>query len=255
MAYLFGEIEGTGFEILSSEFANCLTGHGRVERLWTGARWLEGPVWFPAGKYLLISDIPNNRILRWDETDGSVSVFRKPSYCSNGNTIDHQGRLITCEHKSRRVTRTEHNGSITIVADSFNNKKLNSPNDVAFNHDETSLFISDTGLSHMKNGPKHIRKIKVNSDGSSLGESKVFAECNAGLFDGFRFDTEDRLWTSAADGVHCFSKDGKLIGKIRIPEMVANVCFGGSSLNRLFIAGTTSIYSAYLAVNGRSCIV
>ena len=88
-----------------------------------------------------------------------------------------------------------------------------------------------------------------------MGESKVFAECNAGLFDGFRFDTEDRLWTSAADGVHCFSKDGKLIGKIRIPEMVANVCFGGSSLNRLFIAGTTSIYSAYLAVNGRSCIV
>ena len=221
--------------------------------------------------------------------------------------------VITCEHKSRRVTRTEHNGSITIVADSFNNKKLNSPNDVvvksdgsiwftdptygiisdyegiksiseqegcfvyridrdlknisivatdfikpnglAFNHDETSLFISDTGLSHMKNGPKHIRKIKVNSDGSSLGESKVFAECNAGLFDGFRFDTEDRLWTSAADGVHCFSKDGKLIGKIHIPEMVANVCFGGSSLNRLFIAGTTSIYSAYLAVNGRSCIV
>ena len=121
---MFGEIEGTGFEILSSEFANCLTGHGRVERLWTGARWLEGPVWFPAGKYLLISDIPNNRILRWDETDGSVSVFRKPSYCSNGNTIDHQGRLITCEHKSRRVTRTEHNGAITIVADSFNNKKL-----------------------------------------------------------------------------------------------------------------------------------
>ena len=133
MAYLFGEIEGTGFEIISSEFANCLTGHGRVERLWTGARWLEGPVWFPAGKYLLISDIPNNRILRWDENDGSVSVFRQPSNCSNGNTIDHQGRLITCEHKSRRVTRTEHDGSISIVADSFNNKKLNSPNDVLLN--------------------------------------------------------------------------------------------------------------------------
>ena len=313
MAYLFGEIEGTGFEIISSEFANCLTGHGRVERLWTGARWLEGPVWFPAGKYLLISDIPNNRMLRWDENDGSVSVFRQPSNCSNGNTIDHQGRLITCEHKSRRVTRTEHDGSISIVADSFNNKKLNSPNDVvvksdgsiwftdptygiisdyegiksiseqegcfvyrvdeelknisvvardfikpnglAFNHDETSLYISDTGVSHKKNGPKHIRKMKLNEDGSSLGESEVFAECSAGLFDGFRFDSEDRLWASAADGVHCFAKDGKLVGKIHIPEMVANVCFGGSSLNRLFIAGTTSIYSTYLAVNGKSYLI
>ena len=119
----------------------------------------------------------------------------------------------------------------------------------------SSLFISDTGLSHMKNGPKHIRKMKLNEDGSSLGESEVFAECSAGLFDGFRFDSEDRLWASAADGVHCFAKDGKLIGKIHIPEMVANVCFGGSSLNRLFIAGTTSIYSTYLAVNGKSCLI
>ena len=310
MAYLFGEIVGAGFEIISSEFANCLTGHGRVERLWTGARWLEGPVWFPAGKYLLISDIPNNRILRWDETDGSVSIFREPSNCSNGNTIDLQGRLITCEHKSRRVTRTEHDGSITIIAEKYDNKLLNSPNDVvvksdgsiwftdptygiisdyegikskseqdgcyvyrvdknlnnisivakdfvkpnglAFNYDETSLYISDTGSSHQNNGPKHIKKIKVNENEKTLGESTVFAECNAGLFDGFRFDNDDRLWTSAGDGVHCFSKDGKLIGKIIIPEMVANICFGGDSLNRLFIAGTTSIYSTYLAINGRS---
>ena len=307
---MFGEIEGTGFEIISSEFSNCLTGHGRVERLWTGARWLEGPVWFPAGKYLLISDIPNNRILRWDETDGSVSIFREPSNCSNGNTVDLQGRLITCEHKSRRVTRTEHDGSITIIAEKYDNKLLNSPNDVvvksdgsiwftdptygiisdyegikskseqdgcyvyrvdknlnnisvvakdfvkpnglAFNYDETSLYISDTGSSHQNNGPKHIRKIKVNENEKTLGESTVFAECNAGLFDGFRFDNDDRLWTSAGDGVHCFSKDGKLIGKIIIPEMVANICFGGDSLNRLFIAGTTSIYSTYLAINGRS---
>ena len=307
---MFGEIEGTGFEIISSEFSNCLTGHGRVERLWTGARWLEGPVWFPAGKYLLISDIPNNRILRWDETDGSVSIFREPSNFSNGNTIDLQGRLITCEHKSRRVTRTEHDGSITIIAEKYDNKLLNSPNDVvvksdgsiwftdptygiisdyegikskseqdgcyvyrvdknlnnisivakdfvkpnglAFNYDETSLYISDTGSSHQNNGPKHIKKIKVNENEKTLGESTVFAECNAGLFDGFRFDNDDRLWTSAGDGVHCFSKDGKLIGKIIIPEMVANICFGGDSLNRLFIAGTTSIYSTYLAINGRS---
>lgn len=307
---MYGELEGTGFEILDPSFSNCLTGHGRVERLWTGARWAEGPAWFAAGRYLIFSDIPNNRLMRWDETDGSVSEFRSPSNCANGNTVDQEGRLITCEHRSRRVTRTEHDGSITVIADKFEGKKLNSPNDVvvksdgsiwftdptygiisdyegiksiseqdgcyvyrvdanyrnisvvakdfikpnglAFNYDESALFVSDTGSSHKKNGPKHIRRIKVNEDGETLGESTVFAECNAGLFDGFRFDSEDRLWTSAADGVHCFAKDGKLIGKIHIPEIVANICFGGASLNRLFIAGTTSIYSTYLAVNGRS---
>ena len=181
------------------------------------------------------------------KSDGSI-WFTDPTY---GIISDYEGIKSISEQEGCFVYRIDRDlKNISIVATDFIK-----PNGLAFNHDETSLFISDTGLSHMKNGPKHIRKIKVNSDGSSLGESKVFAECNAGLFDGFRFDTEDRLWTSAADGVHCFSKDGKLIGKIRIPEMVANVCFGGSSLNRLFIAGTTSIYSAYLAVNGRSCIV
>ena len=96
MEKFFGEIDGCGFETLDKEFESCLTGHGRVERLWTGARWGEGPVWFPAGRFLLFSDIPNNRILRWDETNGSVSEFRKPSNFSNGNTRDLQGRLITC---------------------------------------------------------------------------------------------------------------------------------------------------------------
>jgi len=309
---VFGELEGTGFKVLDPRFSNCLTGHGRVERLWTGARWVEGPVWFAAGRYLLVSDIPNNRLLRWDETDGSVSEFRSPSNCSNGNTLDLQGRLITCEHMSRRVTRTEHDGTITIIANEYLGRRLNSPNDVvvksdgsiwftdptygilsdyegvqseseqkgcyvyrvdpslkeitvvatdfikpnglAFNCDETALFISDTGLSHQPNGPKHIRKITLKEDGKTLGKSSIFADCNAGLFDGFRFDTEDRLWTSAGDGVHCFDPDGTLIGKIIIPEMVANVCFGGKYLNRLFIAGTTSIYSVYLTVNGRSLL-
>ena len=308
--FVYGELEGTGFEILDPSFSNCLTGHGRVERLWTGARWAEGPAWFAAGRYLIFSDIPNNRLMRWDETDGSVSEFRSPSNCANGNTVDQEGRLITCEHMSRRVTRTEHDGTITIIANEYLGRRLNSPNDVvvksdgsiwftdptygilsdyegirseseqkgcyvyrvdpnlkeitavatdfmkpnglAFNCDETSLFISDTGSSHQPNGPKHIRKITLKEDGKTLGKSSIFADCNAGLFDGFRFDTDDRLWTSAADGVHCFDPDGTLIGKIIIPEMVANVCFGGKFLNRLFIAGTTSIYSVYLAVNGRS---
>ena len=307
---MYGELEGARFEILDPRFTKCLTGHGRVERLWTGARWLEGPAWFPAGRYLVISDIPNNRMLRWDEADGNVSEFRSPSNFSNGNTVDKVGRLITCEHYSRRVTRTEHNGSISIIADRFDGKRLNSPNDVvvksdgsiwftdptygivsdyegykckpdmgtcnvfkvssdlkaidviasdflkpnglAFNTDETALFVSDTGASHKKNGPKHIRKIELTSDKNGIRSDSVFAECTVGFFDGFRIDAEDRLWASAGDGVHCFSPDGTLIGKIIIPETVANLCFGGSRLNRLFIAGTTSLYSVFLAINGSS---
>ena len=100
-----------------------------VERVATGFRWAEGPVYFPAGRYVLFSDIPNNRIMRFLEDDGHVSVFRHPSMNSNGNTIDREGRLITCEHSGRRVTRTELDGSITIIADKYNGKKLNSPND------------------------------------------------------------------------------------------------------------------------------
>ena len=304
---MFGVIEGTGFEVIEPEFQSCFVGHARVERLWTGARWSEGPAWFPAGRYLVWSDIPNNRLLRWDETDGTVSVFRSPSCNANGNTVDREGRLVSCEHLARRVTRTEHDGSITVIASHYRGMRLNSPNDVvvksdgsiwfsdpsygilidyeggraeseigqchvyrwdpdsqeieavatdymkpnglAFSVDESHLFISDTGISHDENGPAHIRCHKVNADGT-LGKGHVFSECTNGVFDGFRLDSEGRIWSSAGDGVHCLNKDGKLIGKIRIPEIVANVCFGGPRLNRLFIAGTTSLYSAFLAVNG-----
>jgi gluconolactonase len=111
-----------------------------VERLYTGCRWSEGPVWFGDGRYLLWSDIPNNRILRWDEETGAVSVFRKPSSNANGNTRDRQGRLVTCEHDTRRVTRTEPDGAITVLADSYQGRKLNSPNDVVVARDGAVWF-------------------------------------------------------------------------------------------------------------------
>lgn len=305
---MFGEVEGTGFEVIDKSFSECLTGHARVERLWTGARWSEGPAWFAAGRYLVWSDIPNNRMMRWDETDGSVSEFRSPSNNSNGNTTDPQGRLVTCEHLTRRVTRTEHDGSITVLADQYQGARFNSPNDVvvksdgtiwftdpsygilidyegdrakpeidgchvyridqdnlqitrvaddyvkpnglAFSADEKYLYIADTGLTHQENGPAHIRKHTVTNN--TLDEGPVIADCTAGLFDGFRVDTKERIWTSAADGVHCLNSDGKLLGKVLIPELVGNVCFGGAKRNRLFICGTTSLYSVYLAVNGAS---
>lgn len=307
---MFGVIEGTGFDVIDPSFEACFVGHARVERLWSGARWSEGPVWNAAGRYLLWSDIPNNRVMRFDDTDGSVSVFRQPSNNSNGQTVDRQGRLITCEHLSRRVTRTEFDGSITVVADKYDGKRLNSPNDVvvksdgtiwftdpsygilmdyegdraeseigachvyrvdpdgsiqivaddyykpnglAFSPDEALLYIADTGITHDPDGPKHIRKHKVESD-NSLSGGDVFATCTEGLFDGFRFDREGRIWSSAADGVHCLDPSGHLIGKVLIPELVGNVCFGGEKLNRLFICGTTSLYSVFLNVNGVSPI-
>lgn len=304
---MFGVIEGTGFETIQPAFDECIIGHARVERLWTGARWSEGPVWFAAGRYLLWSDIPNNRIMRFDDTDGSVSIFRAPSNNSNGQAVDRQGRLISCEHLTRRVTRTDHNGSIAVIADSYNGKRLNSPNDVvvksdgsiwftdpsygilmdyegeratseigdchvyrvdpetrdvqivaddyvkpnglAFSPDESLLYISDSGVTHTPGSHAHIRCHTVGADGALSG-GEVLAHCSEGVFDGFRVDCSGRLWSSAADGVHCLSPDGELIGKVLIPEMVSNVCFGGPKLNRLFICGTTSLYAVYLNVNG-----
>ena len=272
-----------------------------------GAAGPKGQPGFPPGAILFGSDIPNNRMMRWDETDGSVSVFRAPSNFSNGNTVDRQGRLVTCEHLTRRVTRTEHDGRITVIADGYRGKRFNSPNDVveksdgtiwftdpsygimsdyegeqaeseigachvyradpatgdvkivakdyvkpnglAFSPDESLLYIADTGASHQPGGPAHIRRHKVEDDGQLSG-GEVLADCSNGLFDGFRLDRDGRIWSSARDGVHCLSPDGTLIGKIHIPEFVSNVSFGGPKLNRLFICGTTSLYSAYLAVNG-----
>ncbi len=304
---MFGEIDGAGFEVFDPRFRDCFVGHARVERLWTGARWLEGPAWFAAGRYLLFSDIPNNRLMRFDEVSGTVHPFRTPSHFCNGNTVDRQGRLVTCEHLTRRVTRTEIDGSITVIADLHDGKRLNSPNDVvvksdgsiwftdpsygilsdyegeyadleqdgchvyrvdgttgatarvahdfakpnglAFSTDEKILYIADTGVSHRPDGPRHIRKMAVRPD-QSLEDMGVFAVCGTGVFDGFRVDRKDRIWTSAGQGVDCYDPDGTLIGRIRIPEGVANVTFGGPKKNRLFICGTTSLYAVYLTANG-----
>jgi gluconolactonase len=295
------------FETLDPRFRRLFISTAKLDTLYVGCRWAEGPVYFAAGRMLVWSDIPNNRMLRLDECSGQVAVFRQPSNYSNGNTVDRQGRLVTCEHGERRVSRTEIDGSVTTLAGAHAGKRLNSPNDVvvksddsvwftdptygidtdyegnkaaseqaanyvyrvdphsgkvsavagdfvqpnglAFSLDESMLYIADTGRTHRADGPAHIRRFAVQDDGTLSG-GEVFAECTAGLFDGFRLDAAGRIWTSAADGVHCYDPDGTLIGKIRVPEVVANVCFGGEKLNYLYICGTTSLYGVRLPVNG-----
>jgi gluconolactonase len=141
-------------EIIDRRFAKYMVGNAAVERLFTGTRWAEGPVWFGDGRYLLFSDIPNNRMLRWLEDTGEVSVFRSPSNYSNGNFRDREGRLLTCEHDSRRLTRTEHDGTITVLMDSYQGKKLNAPNDLAV-HSDGAIWFTDPGYGIMSNYEGH----------------------------------------------------------------------------------------------------
>ncbi len=124
------------------------------------------------------------------------------------------------------------------------------PNGIAFSPDEKYLYVADTGATHKEDGPHHIRRFAIDANGAKLSGGEIFAESTAGLFDGFRVDRNGRIWTSTAEGVHCYDSDGSLIGKILIPEIVANVTFGGVKLNRLFICGTTSLYSIYVTANG-----
>jgi gluconolactonase len=300
-------VSTTDYEVLDEEFRRKIRFSANVERLFTGCRWAEGPAYFPAHRCLIWSDVPNDRMLRFDETDGSVSVFRSPSHYSNGNTIDHQGRLVTCEHGTRRVTLTEHDGSITVLADRFEGKRFNSPNDVvvrgdgsiwftdptygidsdfeghradpemdgshvyridpcsgavtrvaddfekpnglAFSPDDRLLYVADTGGTHRLDGPRHIRRFQVDEQGQLSG-GEIFARLEEGFFDGFRVDEAGLIWTSAGEGVNCYAPDGRLIGRIRVGETVANLVFGGPKRNRLFICATTSLYAVWVAVNG-----
>jgi gluconolactonase len=139
-----GRYPDPALRVLDPRFERYLLFNAAVERIATGFRWVEGPVWFGDHQCLVFSDIPANRLLRWDALTGSVSVFREPSNHANGNTRDRQGRLVTCEHLTRRVTRTEHDGSVTVLADRYDGKPLNAPNDVVVGPD-TAVWFTDPG--------------------------------------------------------------------------------------------------------------
>jgi gluconolactonase len=316
-----------------------------ITRLWTGALWSEGPAWSSQGRYLVWSDIPNNRQLRWLEDNGRVSVFRAPSSNSNGNTFDFQGRQLSCEHLTRRVVRYENDGSVTLIADRYDGKRLNSPNDVVphpdgsywftdppyggqlyegapdapggpsnregrlkprlgqpleigdtrrelptsvyrvdpsgrvdlvvkedqapdpnglvFSPDYKRLYVVSTGKGPGDTGPGGKGEMYVFDVGTDnkLSNGKLFTnfmvdgvKCGP---DGVRCDVDGNLWCSSNagrnvgySGVTVWTPQGQLIGRIRLPEICGNVCFGGPKRNRLFMAASQSLYAIYTATQG-----
>ncbi len=292
-------------EVVDRSFEQLIIGWAQLECIFDAGRWTEGPVYFPDADQLIFSDIPNNRLMRWTP-DGHIGVYRQPSGFTNGNTRDLMGRLISCQHGTRSVVRTELDGTLTTLADSYEGKRLNAPNDVvvrsdgtvwftdptygiltdyegnraepeqdgcyvyridpitgridrvadgfqkpnglAFSVDESVLYVADSGVTHTPGGNHHIRRFEVQSDGSLQGGAVLM---DVQRFpDGFRVDEFDNIWTSAGDGVHCYTPDGTLLGKVLVPEGVANLVFGGARKNRLFITATSSVFSIYVAARG-----
>jgi gluconolactonase len=305
---------------LDKRFKKYAIGNTPVKRLYTGTLWSEGPAWNAGGRYLVWSDIPNNVQLRWLEDDAHVSIMRNPSNYSNGNTFDYEGRELSCEHLTRRVTRYEHNGSATVIADKWKGKPFNAPNDIVvhpdggiwftdpgygamgnyegaknelqikeavyrvdgksgqiemvsdelykpnglcFSPDYQKLYICDTG-STTYDQAKNIIGIYNVLDGKRLKTTGKVISCDmngrSGLADGIRADRDGNIWAGMGwvgagyDGVHCYTAAGERIGLILLPEICANVCFGGPKRNRLFMAAGQSLYSVYTeAVGAHIC--
>jgi gluconolactonase len=294
---------------VDASFARYRLPLAKIERLATGiTRWAEGPVWFGDMRCLLWSDVPGDCMWRWDEGTGAVGIWRKPSGHANGNTRDGQGRLVTCEHSGRRVSRTEPDGSIVTLADRFEGKRFNSPNDVvcksdgsiwftdpsfgilgwyeghkapaelptnvyridpagalsvvaeginqpnglAFSPDESILYVVES-----RSVPRKILAYDV-LEGKTLTHRRVLIDAGPkGTPDGLRVDVDGNLWCGwgmgeeGLDGVHVFNPDGRLIGRIDLPERCANVCFGGLHRDRLFMAASTSLYALYVNTQGK----
>ena len=282
----------------------------QVERLGGDAIWSEGPVYLPAEDAVIWSDIPKNRILRWDAATG-VSVAAEQVEFTNGRTLDLQGRVVACSHGRRAIERTEPDGSTHVLVDRWNGVRFNSPNDVvvksdgtiwftdpaygiiqpqeghpgereyddhwvfrfdpatgaidpvildveepnglAFSPDESLLYVSDTsqGLGRDSDDGHHIRVYEV-FGGRRVKNGRVFAAVEPGVSDGFRLDTAGNVWTSSGDSVQIYAPDGVRLGAVPVPEVIANLCFGGPDRSTLFIAASTGLYRLPTRARGAS---
>jgi gluconolactonase len=332
---------------LDPSFNQYVQPNAPIQRLWTGGLWLEGPAWNSVGRFLVFSDIPNNRQLRWIEDDGRVAIYRAPSNNSNGNTFDFEGRQLSCEHLTRRVVRYEHDGSITVIAESFDGKRFSSPNDVVA-HPDGGYWFTDPpygaslyeGQPDQAGGPANLqgrirprvgqaaesgamrrelpnavyrvdrtgrvdrvateelvpdpnglafspdyKRLYVVSTGRGPGDTHAGGKGDLHVFDvgadnklsghrvfsdfmvegircapdGVRCDVDGNVWCSSNagravgySGVTIWSPAARLIGRIRLPEVCGNLCFGGPKRNRLFMAASQSLYAVYVNTQGAS---
>ena len=305
------------FQSFDKRFDKYNGGTAGLTRIWTGGVWTEGPVWFGDSESLIFSDIPNDCLLRYDTRSRQTSVFRQPSNFTNGNTRDRQGRLVSCEQGTRRVTRTEYDGSITVLADKYQGKLLNSPNGVivrsdntvwftdpsygiggdhegirgeselprnvyrldpssgkldvvvgdfsmpnglCFSPDEKKLYVTDTGSLGGVEKKTLIRVFDVDGNGK-LSNDRIFHDFadvpQPYIADDIRVDEDGNVWAAggwspnhAMNGVRVFAPDGTPIGAIVVPEVAANLCFGGRRHNRLFITASTSVYAMDVGTRG-----
>ncbi len=294
-----------GISIHHPRFAHYVLANAPLETLASGFRWIEGPVWMGDWNCLLFQDLPRDRTMRWSEA-GGIEVFRAPSDFANGQARDRQGRLVFCSHRGRCIGRIEHDGRVVVLADRFDGKRLNAPNDVvvrgdgtiwftdpvygisndyeggrqqseqrprvyrldpeqgvlevasedfdgpngiAFSPDERRIYIAETGDQTSDTPKQFIRAYDVSEHGRLSG-GEVWHKVTPGYADGFRVDEDGNVWSSAADGVHCISPSGALLGTVLVPYAVSNLAFGGRERSRLFIGGSHTLYAIFLNRRG-----
>lgn len=295
------------FEVFDGAFKDMLLPDSRLEALASPAIWAEGPVWLPDRDAVVFSDVKGNRMFIWSEKDG-VAVFRQPSNYNNGNTLDRQRRIISCEHGRRCISRTEPDGAVTVLVDRFDGKRFNSPNDVVvksddsiwftdppygiigndegymansqivgcwvyrfvpetgeidvvtvdvqrpnglcFSPDESLMYVADMSLVEFPTLGRRQLTVYDVVDGKRLGNGRKLVDVAPGIPDGFRVDKAGRIFTSSEDAIQVISPDGRLLGKIKVPERISNCTFGGRNQDILYITASTTLYRVRLATSG-----